>query len=463
MILFFPVLISSGYASAVENHPNILVLNSYHQGENWTDNEIAGIFSELLTQYSHLVPLVEVLDTKRYPLPTHLDFLKDYLLRKYHGRRIDLIIALDNPALNLITQNPTELFPDVPVIFAGINGFRPEMIADRKKITGVMERQDVAGTLKMALAMHPKVSRILAVHDYTASGLAVRRETEAALAQFAGKLQISYSADVPFETLSKELKKMPENGLVLILTYVTDKAGHTFTREESTRLISTLSPAPVYAMHETRLGFGIMGGLLLEGKEHGRQATRLAFRVLQGEDPDRIAVEESHSRSILDYKGLRRFQIPEDRWPKGALIINRPVSFWSLHKNVLIPSIVAIIALLGLSSMLLGAVIRLRHAKKTIHKSEEKYRVLFNSFPMGITVSDQDGKIVETNAISSTLLGVPREEQETRKVYGGEWRIIRTDGAPMPVSEYASTRALQEKRLVENMEMGIVKPDAGIT
>ena len=260
MILYISVLISSGYALAEQNHPNILILNSYHQGENWTDNEIAGIFSELLTKYANLVPLVEALDTKRYPSTAHLEFLKDYLQRKYHDRRIDLIIALDNPALNLITQNPTELFPDVPVVFAGINGFRPEMIAGRKKITGVVERQDVAGTLKMALAMHPKVSRILAVHDYTASGLAVRQETETAMAQFAGKLQISYSADVPFDTLSEELKKMPDNGLVLILTYVTDKAGHTFSREESTRLISSLSPVPVYAMHETRLGYGASWG-----------------------------------------------------------------------------------------------------------------------------------------------------------------------------------------------------------
>ncbi len=463
MVLYFSVLISTGYALAEENHPNILVLNSYHQGENWTDNETAGIFGELLTQYPTLVPLVETLDTKRYPSPAHLDFLRDYLLRKYHDRRIDLIIALDNPALNLIAQNPTELFPDVPVVFAGINGFRPEMIADRRKVTGVIERQDVAGTLKMALAMHPKVSRVLAVHDYTASGLAVRQETETALAQFAGQLKISYSADVSFDTLSEELKEMPDNGLVLILTYVTDKAGHTFTREESTRLISSLSPAPVYAMHETRLGFGIMGGLLLEGKEHGRQAARLAFRVLQGEDPDRIAVEESHSRSILDFQGLRRFKIPEDLWPRDALVVNRPISFWNLHKNVLIPSIAAIIVLLGLSLMLLGAVVRLRHAKKTIHKSEEKYRVLFSSFPLGITVSAQDGKIIETNAMATMLLGVPKEEHEKRKVDGAEWCIVRPDGTPMPIGEYASTRALQEKRLVENIEMGVVKPDAGIT
>ena len=462
-MLYLSVLISSGDALAEQNQPNILVLNSYHQGENWTDNEIAGIFSELQTHYSDLVPLVETLDTKRYPSPAHLDFLKNYLLRKYHERRIDLIIALDNPALNLIAQNSTDLFPDVPVVFAGINGFHPEMIANRKNITGVIERQDVAGTVKMALALHPKVSRILAVHDYTASGLAVRHETETALAQFAGKLKISYSADIPFDTLSEELKKMPVNGLVLILTYVTDKTGRTFTREESTRLISSLSPAPVYAMHETRLGFGIMGGLLLEGKEHGRQAARLAFRILQGEDPDRIAVEESHSRSILDYEGLRRLKIPEDLWPKDALVVNRPISFWNHHRNVLIPSIAAIIVLLGLSTMLLGAVIRLRRAEKTIHKSEEKYRVLFDSFPLGITVAGQDGKILETNAMAATLLSIPKEEHEKWKVDSAEWHIVRPDGTPMPTSEYASTRALKENCLIENLEMGIFDSEAKIT
>jgi len=463
MIISFLFFIPSTFAFPEQSTANILILNSYHQGEDWTDNEIAGIFTELKARYPTLVPFVEALDTKRYPSPDHLDLIKDYLARKYHDRTIDLIIALDNPALDLITQNPTDLFPDVPVVFAGVNGFNPEMIAGRKKITGVIERQDVAGTLRMALTMHPDVTRVLAVHDYTSSGLAVRQETETAFARFSGQLDIRYSENIPFDALGEELKRMPENGLVLILTYVTDKTGRIFTREESTRLICSLSPVPVYAMHETRLGHGIMGGFLLEGNEHGRQAARLALRILQGEDPDKIAVEDSHSRLILDHDGLRRFKIPEKTWPGDALVVNRPVSFWNRYRKVLLPSIALFLVLSGLLSILLVTVIRLHKAKTTLHKSEEKYRVLFDSFPLGITVSDKDGKIIEANARASIILNVPREDHVQRQIDGEQWHIIRPDGTPMPSDEYASVRALKEKHLVENIEMGIVKADSGIT
>jgi PAS domain S-box-containing protein len=462
MALFLAILVRTDAVAAAHDQPDILILNSYHHGEEWSDKELVGIFNRLRTKYPNLIPRVESLDSKRFPSPTHLAFVSDFLTRKYYGQTFDLIMVLDNPALDLVMHPAHRLFPGVPVVFAGINGYRPDMTAARTKVTGVMERQDVAGTLQLALSLHPEVSKVLAVHDYTASGLAVRQETEAALAPFAGTLDIAYTAEVPFETLSEELKAMPKNGLVLILTYVTDTAGRTFTREESTRLITSLSPAPVYAMHETRLGFGILGGVLLEGYEHGWQAGGLALQILAGANPDDIPVEASRSRSILDYTVMERFQVPELLWPANAVIINRPESFWARHRTVLVPGL-SVIAVMGLlSSILIAAVLRQRRTEEALRQSDEKYRVLFSIFPQGITLSDPLGNIVETNEMAERLLGVPRDEHHTRSLDSEQWSIIRPDGTPMPPEEYAAVRALRENCPVENFEMGIVRPDATI-
>jgi PAS domain S-box-containing protein len=105
----------------------------------------------------------------------------------------------------------------------------------------------------------------------------------------------------------------------------------------------------------------------------------------------------------------------------------------------------------------------LKGVEQALRESEEKYRVLFDTFPMGITVFDPDGNILETNATAERLLGISRNEHLARRVDGDEWRIVRPDGTPMPASEYASVRAIREGRRIENMEMGIVKPDGGIT
>lgn len=92
-----------------------------------------------------------------------------------------------------------------------------------------------------------------------------------------------------------------------------------------------------------------------------------------------------------------------------------------------------------------------------------KYKTLFETFPLGITISDKAGNILETNPTAEKMLAVSRDEHTRRSIDGAEWRIVRTDGTPMPPEEYASVRALKENRLIENVEMGIVKPDQSVT
>lgn len=98
-----------------------------------------------------------------------------------------------------------------------------------------------------------------------------------------------------------------------------------------------------------------------------------------------------------------------------------------------------------------------------LKESLTKYETLFNSFPLGITVSDEEGQIGETNWISEKLLGVSKVEHEKRKLDGKEWKIIKPDEKIMPPDEFASVKALRENRKVENIEMGIIKSNDEIT
>jgi len=98
-----------------------------------------------------------------------------------------------------------------------------------------------------------------------------------------------------------------------------------------------------------------------------------------------------------------------------------------------------------------------KQAENDLRVALTKYKTLFNAVPLGITVSDESGAIIESNVMAEKLLGLSQNEQAQRAIDGSEWRIVRPDGTLMPVDEYASVRALKEKRLVENVEMGIVK------
>ena len=98
-----------------------------------------------------------------------------------------------------------------------------------------------------------------------------------------------------------------------------------------------------------------------------------------------------------------------------------------------------------------------RRAEEALRVSDVKYKTLFDVLPVGVTVSDQAGNVVESNRVAEKILGLSKEEQVQRKIDGEEWHIVKHDGSPMSTGEYASTRALKENRLVENVEMGIVK------
>lgn len=96
---------------------------------------------------------------------------------------------------------------------------------------------------------------------------------------------------------------------------------------------------------------------------------------------------------------------------------------------------------------------------ESLRVSETLYRTLFEVSPMGLTISDTAGKIMESNRLAASLLGLTAEDQIKRSINRNEWKLVRPDGSPMPPEEFASTRALNEHRLVENVEMGIVNAD----
>ncbi len=104
----------------------------------------------------------------------------------------------------------------------------------------------------------------------------------------------------------------------------------------------------------------------------------------------------------------------------------------------------------------------LKKAESELKEHETMLRTIYDVLPVGITISDPGGNIVDCNAASEVLLGIGKEEHLARDLDGKEWEIIRPDGTPMPPREFASVRALKERRVVRDVEMGIVRQDGTV-
>ncbi|TVR05541.1 MAG: diguanylate cyclase [Phormidium sp. GEM2.Bin31] len=97
--------------------------------------------------------------------------------------------------------------------------------------------------------------------------------------------------------------------------------------------------------------------------------------------------------------------------------------------------------------------------EESLRASEQKYQTLFQTLPVGLSITDADGKVIEANPASEGILAIASREQTQRTYDESSWQIIRPDGTPMPACEYASVRALEENRPVLGVEMGVVRPD----
>ena len=93
-----------------------------------------------------------------------------------------------------------------------------------------------------------------------------------------------------------------------------------------------------------------------------------------------------------------------------------------------------------------------------LRRNEERLRAIYDVLPVGISITDPEGRIVDCNPASESLLGIGKEAHLSRHHDSKEWTLLRPDGSPMPAEEYASVRALQSGEAVRDIEMQVVTP-----
>ncbi len=97
-------------------------------------------------------------------------------------------------------------------------------------------------------------------------------------------------------------------------------------------------------------------------------------------------------------------------------------------------------------------------AEERLKESEEMLRTIYEVLPVGISITDPEGNLIDCNLEAEKLLGITSDEHNSRNFAGNEWMILREDGTLMPVSEYASVRALEEHQMIKDVEMEVMTP-----
>jgi len=417
---------------------SVLCLNSYHHGYQWSDAIMRGIRSVLENSQYKIDLQIEYMDAKRYNYEDVTSMLLWLYREKFRNEKFDLIMTSDNDAYSFVTQYRGMLFPDVPLVYCGVNFLNTDD-TDSDNATGIIESFDLSKTLDVALRLNPDKRRIAVVGDSSTAGAAIKRQVQNQLARYKVPLAAEYWTDMSLKNVLDRVANLPKDTLLFFIPYYQVIDGRFLTAEEAMQAIYDRSPVPIYTAWEFLAGTGAVGGNMLSGYLHGQRAAEIALEILDGKNADDIPVfNETTGRYIFDYKVMKRLSLNMDLLPKGSHIINAPKAFYELSKEVFWTIVVSFVLLVLVLISLTLTMLERRKVERKIKDQLAFQETLMDTVPQLVSWQDENGRYLGTNRAFAEFFGLEN----------GAGTTSRTTHDVIPDLDYASWASGADKSVI---------------
>jgi signal transduction histidine kinase len=359
-------------------HPlyTVLILNSYHRGYKWTDDQNAGIEAALKGSVNQNQIYVEYMDADRM---VHDEDLHDLYLaykRKYRGLEFNAVCVTDEPALRFMIDYGPRLFPGAPVAFSGIIYIDESHLKRIHNFTGVRAQPDVKANIDLILRLHPGTKNVVFINEATNEGQRLHEEFLTAMLLFPS-LTVQFFEDVDTKEIFRSITKLTRDSVIFYGVFRRDKVGRVFDYREIVTLLSRNTQVPIYSPWDFNLGYGIVGGAMKAGFSQGEAAGMQVLQLLRGAEYETMPeIVKPRNQYIFDYNQLRRFNIGQDKLPENSLIVNGPETLYEKHKNLVHTVMAIFLILLTIISVLLLIIRFKRRTENQLKTSQEKLRSL---------------------------------------------------------------------------------------
>lgn len=333
--------------SSSEKEQNILVLHSYHQGLAWTDSITSGILN-VFKDRPDINPIFEYLDTKRNYNKEYFNALQNIYKVKAKQIPFKAIITSDNAAFDFIRKYGNQFYPDIPVIYCGVNNLDQDILKDHPNFFGYGEKADHYGTISAIRKIFPERKNILIVNDNTTTGKAIRNELSGVLDQFE-EVNFESISEFTIASLQERIRKLDDSYIIYLLVVNRDKDGNFISYQKGITKIKEVSNIPIFGSWDFYLNKGIFGGKITRGYEQGSRAATLALKLIQ--EPYTNDIPQFNyipSTYVFDFNELREYDVLKDRLPENSLILNEPKNFSLILKIGILSIIILILIVLTL-------------------------------------------------------------------------------------------------------------------
>lgn len=297
----------------------------------------------------------------------------------------DVVILGDNPALSFGLKHKEQLFENIPILFLGVND--EELVAEARKdpmITGFVERLSLKENVEFGLRIYENAKKVYAVLDNTSTGTNEQERYRECAKEYP---QLDFeeinASDLSSAELREAIRNVEEESILIYITLLEDADGNSYSNKGALKLLLENSKVPVFRMVESGMGDGLLGGYVLSMEETGRETALMAMAIIEGRNPQTIAVITRNSNFyMLDEAVMRKFGINTSLIPEGAVVLNSKPSYFERNKEVLVPggilclAMIAMIAIIGVDNIKRRKLLQQLEDNKVILESASQHDFL---------------------------------------------------------------------------------------
>ncbi len=353
----------------VKRQYRILFISSYGFSNPEVPSQLQGFedgLGELNVDISY-----EFMDSDKYYGGLDLMNFDKYIRYKVFSiRDYDLVVAADDSALRYAINNRSELFPDEPMVFMGINNRTEAITASAmKNATGIAESLDFESNYELIKELFPERTHLNVIVDSTIAGLADYvefmkfRDTHPEMKSTVINVS-SYTA----AGLKDLFGTLDADDIILFLDFSLDGEKNAYSLQNAADFISGNAPdVPIMRLTSTDIGHGVLGGISYSYYDAGKMAGEISAKILGGEDADNMPlVTSAVTASYFEQGSMDKFDLKYSQLPKGTTVINEHQTLAKFYREHRVISNLVIVILLLLIVIIILLNISNNRRKKMI-------------------------------------------------------------------------------------------------
>lgn len=361
-------------------------------------------------------------------------------LEPYTENEPDLILTVNDDALNFLLATELPLTYNVPIVFSNVTFPLHVLLKKHTNITGQLEKVDYREAYELGKRLFGEIEEIQLVYGFQRLDWDFDEEAQSQIARFP-ELSIlrNLSAEGPEsapldtirppETLEHPLKVYSD----VVTIWPFDQFTRFYDREKSPfpirRFAIKAAEESIYAPffsyyyipfininnayfpsvqpERIVLPSGSIGGYMNPIENQASTAVSTAVRILKGEPVSHFPIDTAPRIPIFDWKALQHWKISPDLLPPGSRIVNKP--FFVEHKYSLAGGLLLLILFTAfLIYNLIRYSLQTKFEGNTLFKrfkeEQDHMQTTVNSVNEGIISFDRHGLLTSINSAAIRLL-----------------------------------------------------------